>query len=64
MMRFVLQKGSCSLGIASYKGHLDVVKALMEAGANINQADEVSIHVHTPTVYDIIACDHCISVYV
>ena len=57
MMGFVLQNGSCSLGAASNVGHLDVVKALMEAGANINQADKVSIH--TPTVYDIIACDHC-----
>ena len=64
MMGFVLQNGLCSLGAASSLGHLDVVKTLMEAGANINQADKVSIHVHTPAVYDIIACDHCISVYV
>ena len=62
MIGFVLQKGACSLGVASQKGHLNVVKALLEAGANINQADKVSIR--TPTVYDIIACDHCIYVYV
>ena len=47
MMGFVLQKGSCSLGAACSMGHLDVVKALMEAGANINQADKVSLHRHT-----------------
>ena len=62
MMGFLLQKGGSSLGAASYKGHLNIVKTLMEAGANINHADEVSIHRHT--VYDIIVCDHCISVFV
>ena len=62
MMGFVLQKGSCSLGTACNMGHLDVVKALLEAGANINQADKVSIHTCTSTVYDIIACDNCTSV--
>ena len=45
--------------MASQKGHLDVVKTLIEAGANIHQADEVSTYLH---VYDIIACDQCISV--
>ena len=32
--------------IASESGHLDVVKALIEAGAKVNQADEVGIYVH------------------
>ena len=62
MMGFLLQKGGSSLGAASYKGHLNIVKTLIEAGANFDQADKVSIR--TPTVYDIIACDHCISVIV
>ena len=61
MMGFLLQKGGSSLGAASYKGHLNIVKTLMEAGVNINHADEVSMHRHT--VYDIIVCDHCISVF-
>ena len=42
MMRFVLQDGGSPLGAASNNGHLDVVITLMEAGANINQADTVS----------------------
>ena len=28
---------------ASFNGHLDVVKTLIEAGANVNQADKVGI---------------------
>ena len=45
--------------MASWKGHLDVVKTLIEAGANIHQADKVS-QLHTYLhVYDIIACDQC-----
>ena len=62
MMEFILQEDACSLAAASYYGHLDVVKTLIKAGANINQAKNVSIPVHTATVYDIIACDHYISV--
>ena len=45
MIRFVLQDGASSLGAASTNGHLDVVIILMEAGANINQADTVSYSV-------------------
>ena len=41
MMTFVLQNGCSPLYVASWKGHLDVVKTLLEAGANINQADKV-----------------------
>eukprot|EP00731_Ephydatia_muelleri_P013605 Em0007g915a len=37
-MIFVLQNGWSPLNAASWKGHLDVVKTLLEAGANINQA--------------------------
>eukprot|EP00731_Ephydatia_muelleri_P034492 Em0062g15a len=40
MMTFVLQNGCSSLYGASCNGHLDVVKTLLEAGANINQADK------------------------
>ena len=41
MMTFVLQNGCSPLFTASGKGHLDVVKTLLEAGANINQATQV-----------------------
>eukprot|EP00731_Ephydatia_muelleri_P034976 Em0089g7a len=38
MMTFVLQNGCSPLHVSCYGGHLDVVKTLLEAGANINQA--------------------------
>ena len=41
MMTFVLQDGVSPLHLASYEGHLDIVKTLIEAGANINQANKV-----------------------
>ena len=43
MMIFVLQDGVSPLMGASIAGHLDVVKTLIEAGANVNQADKVGI---------------------
>ena len=33
--------------MASLEGHLDIVKTLIQAGANINQADKVSKHIPT-----------------
>ena len=33
--------------MACQEGHLDVVKTLIEAGANINEADKVSAHIPT-----------------
>ena len=47
LMGFVLQDGRSPLYVASWKGHLDVVKTLIEAGANINQAQRVSTHIPT-----------------
>ena len=44
MPTFVLQNGWSPLRTSSLNGHLDVVKALIKAGANINQADEVTTH--------------------
>ena len=41
MMTFVLQYGWSPLHKASDKGHLDIVKTLIEAGANVNQATKV-----------------------
>ena len=41
-MKFVLQ-GRGPLWTASFNGHLEVVKTLIEAGANINQAEKVGV---------------------
>ena len=41
MMTFVLQYGWSPLHVASFNGHLDIVRALIEAGANIRQANKV-----------------------
>ena len=40
-MTFVLQDGCSPLYAASCNGHLHIVKTLLEAGANINQATQV-----------------------
>ena len=40
-MLFVFQNDCSPLYLASYKGHLDVVKALVEAGANVDQSSKV-----------------------
>ena len=45
MMGFVLQDGCSPLSVASHDGQHDVVKTLIEAGANINQAEKVSTHI-------------------
>ena len=45
MQTFVLQDGRSPLFESSLNGHLDVVKTLIEAGANINQAEKVSTHI-------------------
>ena len=42
-MIFVLQDGWSPLIVASNAGHLDVVKTLIEAGANVNQTTKVGI---------------------
>ena len=47
LMGFVLQDGRSPLYMASQEGHLDVVKTLIEAGANIDQANKVSTHIST-----------------
>ena len=47
MMTSVLQNGWSPLNAASDDGHLDVVKTLLEAGANINQANDVGTCTHT-----------------
>ena len=61
LMGFVLQDGLSPLHMASQEGHLDVMKTLIEAGANIHQADKVRTQTYLH-VYDIITCDQCISV--
>ena len=41
MMGFVLQVGWTPLVIASQEGHLEIVKSLIEAGANVNHTTKV-----------------------
>ena len=41
MVTFVFQDGLSPLMIASEKGHDEVVKTLIEAGANINHTNQV-----------------------
>ena len=41
MMGFVLQNGLTPLVIASNNGHLEIVKSLIEAGANVNHTTKV-----------------------
>ena len=40
-MGFVLQDGVTPLVAASQEGHLEVLKSLIEAGANVNHATKV-----------------------
>ena len=47
MQIFVLQHGRSPLYTSSFNGHLDVVKILIEAKADINQATKVSTHIPT-----------------
>ena len=56
VMGFVLQDGWSPLYMACQKGHLDVVKTLIEAGVNIHQADKVSTHIPTCIAWHI--CVH------
>ena len=44
---YVLQDGRSPLYTSVLDGDLDVVKTLIEAGANIDQADKVSTHIPT-----------------
>ena len=48
MQTFVLQNGQSPLFTSCLNGHLDVVKTLIEVGANIDQAEKVSTHIPTP----------------
>ena len=51
MMTFVLQNGCSPLYGASINGHLDVVKTLLEARADINQATKVGLCAHIHDVH-------------
>lgn len=47
---FKLQNGKTALHFAAYKGQLSSVKALAEAGADLDLTDEVHLRAHHPTV--------------
>ena len=51
MMIFVLQDGWSPLMTASDEGHLDVEKTLIEAGANVNDTDEVGKYMYMCTLH-------------
>lgn len=57
MMTFVLQKGQNSFYTASARGHLEVLKALVKAKANVNQCDKVG-GTHTCIFSVIVAHSH------
>ena len=44
-LTFALQDGRSPLHAASFKGHLDVVKTLIEAEANVNSDTKVGTHI-------------------
>ena len=61
-MALVLQDGYSPLFTASIKGHSEVVKILIEAGANVNQGDKVrTVHPSAEslcyTKYSVCACE-------
>ena len=58
IMIFLLQDGKTPFTIAIEKGHLDVVKTLIEAGANVDHIDEVGT-VYMCTVVLLHKCTHC-----
>ena len=51
MMISVLQDGWSPLMIASEKGNLDVVKTLIEAGANVNHSNKVGVCIYNLVVH-------------
>ena len=63
MMGFVLQDDRSPLFASSLDGNLDVVKILIEAGANIDQANKVSTHIPTRTslLFKVIKLHHHVS---
>ena len=63
LMGFVLQNGESPLYMASQNGHLDVVKTLIQAGANINQVTKVSTHIPTcaSLLFKVIKLHHHVS---
>ena len=50
-MIFVFQDGISPLYAASMEGYLDVVKILIEAGADVNKANKVGTLTNTRTAY-------------
>lgn len=41
---FIVQNGSSPLHLASYEGHIDIVKILLEHGAKVNATEEVKMY--------------------
>ena len=49
----VLQDGNGPLHIASFNGHLEVVKSLIEAGANVYQENKVHLYAHVHLFFSV-----------
>ena len=61
MMIFVLQYSRSPLIAALLQGHLYIVNALIEAGANVNQSDKVGICVAVVVLHKCTPCSALIS---
>ena len=55
-MGFILQDGRTPLVSASQNGYLEIVKSLMEAGANVNHTTKV-VRIHLPPYVHLFMCN-------
>ena len=61
MITFVLQNGWSPLMRASEKGHVEVVKSLIEAGANINHTNKVGTQILLHSIRSTPSIAYCYS---
>ena len=60
MILFLLQNGASPLMVASEMGHVEVVKSLIQGGANINHTNKVCAHT---ILLHSIRCTPCIAMH-
>ena len=56
MTVLILQNGWSPLMASTYKGHLDIVKSLIEAGSNVHQTNKVGRYKFVPSMF--LICSH------